>query len=235
MKYVICSDIHGNKDRLRSIIKHSKVGSPGTQLVSLGDTCDIGPYTEECMDILEHYNAIELIGNHGLAHVMGHQIQPYDKTLDHGPFVNRIRQKVLSGKMNFVMKLDGFVLSHAGISQVLYQEQLDIFTVFSPETLNKFMVELFTSGEKYHKLFYDEDYSPLWYRPGSKISGEPNDLAPFPQIFGHTPRSYYSHEWINIGETNHKHYMTDGWNEDGSMLYAVLQNSKVKVVKFWPD
>lgn len=234
MKYIICSDIHGNKDRLSAIIRHSKVGSPGSRLVHLGDICDIGPYTEECMDILEHYNAIELIGNHGLAHVMGHQITPYDKTLDVGPFIERIRRKVIDDKMHFVLELDGFVLSHAGVPDLLYKEQLDIFTTFSVTALNKFMKELFISGEKYHKLFYDEDYSPLWYRPGSKISGEPNDLAPFPQIFGHTPRSYYDPKYIKLGEDKNCVYMTDGYNKDGTYLYVVLEDGEASTVVFEP-
>jgi hypothetical protein len=96
------------------------------------------------------------------------------------------------------------------------------------------MQQLFVSGERFHKLFFDEDFSPLWYRPESVYEGKPNSLAPIPQLFGHTPRSYYSEEWLKEVEKEHHWYMTDGWNEDGSLLYAVLENGKVKITKFDP-
>ncbi len=229
MRYIVLADLHGNLDRLTAILEHSKFNQDNDTLVHIGDICDINPYTHECMDILEKYDAIELVGNHEMAHLLGHSITPYDKFLDTGDFNTRMNRKIVDRKASFVLELEGYVLSHAGISRDLY----DTYDNFSAEDLNEHMYNLYIfSNSPYHALFTNEEFSPLWYRyPYDLKEHKHTGLAPIPQIFGHTPRSYYEKETLEFMDSN-RWYVIDGYTYKGGGVYGILESGEVEIKRF---
>lgn len=62
MKILVVSDIHGNLAAIEEVLAREK---DWDQCVSLGDVVDYGPWSNECVDLLESLpNCIKLIGNH---------------------------------------------------------------------------------------------------------------------------------------------------------------------------
>lgn len=61
MQVLLVSDIHGN---LPAIEKVLKMESNADLIISLGDVVNYGPWSNECVDLLEDAGAINLIGNH---------------------------------------------------------------------------------------------------------------------------------------------------------------------------
>lgn len=61
MQVLLVSDIHGN---LPAIEKVLKMESNADLIISLGDVVNYGPWSNECVDLLENVRAVNLIGNH---------------------------------------------------------------------------------------------------------------------------------------------------------------------------
>jgi predicted phosphodiesterase len=61
MRLLIFSDIHGNLPAFERMIK----SEPGVDMyISLGDVVNYGPWSNECVDLLESLKAIKIRGNH---------------------------------------------------------------------------------------------------------------------------------------------------------------------------
>ena len=61
MKVLIFSDVHGNLPAFEKMLKTE----PDIDLyISLGDVVNYGPWSNECVDLLESLNATKLKGNH---------------------------------------------------------------------------------------------------------------------------------------------------------------------------
>ncbi len=61
MKTLIISDVHGNLPALEKVLA---IEAGFDQLVSLGDVVNYGPWSNECVDLLESHHAVNLMGNH---------------------------------------------------------------------------------------------------------------------------------------------------------------------------
>lgn len=70
MKIVVFSDVHGNIEPLQKMIDLEK----DTDLfISLGDIVNYGPYSNECVELIEALpNVIKIRGNHEEAFLSGH-------------------------------------------------------------------------------------------------------------------------------------------------------------------
>lgn len=62
MKYLIFSDVHGNLPALEAVLAYSKYTD---YLICLGDVVNYGPWSNECVEILDQIDNITVIrGNH---------------------------------------------------------------------------------------------------------------------------------------------------------------------------
>jgi putative phosphoesterase len=69
MRILIISDIHGNLPALEYVLKHEK---DADMVISLGDVVNYGPWSNECVDILDALdNKILISGNHEEAFLSG--------------------------------------------------------------------------------------------------------------------------------------------------------------------
>ena len=65
MKRFCIGDIHGRLDALNSVLKQAKFDFKKDKLIVLGDVCDGGEQTKECIDILlKVKHCIFILGNH---------------------------------------------------------------------------------------------------------------------------------------------------------------------------
>jgi len=69
MRVLVLSDIHGNLPSLEYIIKNEKSVD---LIISLGDVVNYGPWSNECVDVLETLdNKVLIMGNHEEAFISG--------------------------------------------------------------------------------------------------------------------------------------------------------------------
>ncbi len=77
MKVLILSDVHGNLPSLEDVLKYEKSVD---LIISLGDVVNYGPWSNECVDLLDTLNDKVLIsGNHEVAFLSG--IYPGDNII----------------------------------------------------------------------------------------------------------------------------------------------------------
>ncbi len=69
MKYLIMGDIHGNLIALEEVLNNN-IGKVD-RIISHGDVVNYGPWSNECVELLEEVNAICLKGNHEHAFING--------------------------------------------------------------------------------------------------------------------------------------------------------------------
>lgn len=224
MRYIVCSDMHGNLSRLEAILEHSKFSKMDV-LIHAGDCCDIGPKTHEVMGVFEKHNSIVLVGNHEIAHLFQHQITPYDKILDYGDFNCIWNNWILEKKVRFIIEIEGVIISHAGISKSLYSSVYPYGENWV-NLLNDDMRYSYMKGQRYGHLFYDDVLSPLWFRPYDY-----DDPAKVVQMFGHTP-----YQSLNgFAKTNKMLFPIDGYDPSGTVAYGVIEDGKAEVIKFAPE
>jgi len=72
MKIAVFSDIHGNYQALKAILK--KIGNDYDEIISLGDVIGLGPDSYECARTLLNSNVRLILGNHDLYHTRGPEI-----------------------------------------------------------------------------------------------------------------------------------------------------------------
>lgn len=63
MKICVFGDVHGNFKQLKKLTETADFLSADLR-ICLGDVVGLGPYSKECMDLLENFSYIYLIGNH---------------------------------------------------------------------------------------------------------------------------------------------------------------------------
>ncbi|MEH7890014.1 metallophosphoesterase family protein [Elizabethkingia meningoseptica] len=72
MRVVILSDVHGNLPSLEGVLKHEKSAD---LIISLGDVVNYGPWSNECVDLLDTLeNKVLIKGNHEEAFISGNYI-----------------------------------------------------------------------------------------------------------------------------------------------------------------
>lgn len=69
MKTIVFSDVHGNLPALEAMLRHA---GPADRYVSLGDVVNYGPWSDECVQLLEALpNCDKIVGNHDEAFLKG--------------------------------------------------------------------------------------------------------------------------------------------------------------------
>lgn len=205
MKTYVITDLHGNYRLLDNFLKFSGYDREKDRLVCAGDFSDIGEHSVQVLATLEHERAIILVGNHEFAHCYKYPITPYNSELDKFA-ADYWMTRILNKDWGIAYEVDDVLITHAGVSEALWT-----LKYFEKGTLREIMDYLNASfwnstsyNGKYLELLgdrwlnYDDQYSPLWYRPfdtefrdGDVFINAP---APIKQIVGHTPVEYYPTE-----------------------------------------
>jgi len=69
MRIIVLSDVHGNLPSLENVLKHEKSAD---LIISLGDVVNYGPWSNECVDLLDTLeNKVLITGNHEEAFLSG--------------------------------------------------------------------------------------------------------------------------------------------------------------------
>lgn len=69
MRVLVLSDVHGNLPALEYVLNHEKSAD---LVISLGDVVNYGPWSNECVDLLETVdNKVLVLGNHEEAFISG--------------------------------------------------------------------------------------------------------------------------------------------------------------------
>lgn len=254
MTTFVIADIHGNLQLLENFFIHSKYDKNKDTLIHAGDMCDIGNETLEVMHRLEKENAIILIGNHEFAHCYGQFITPYDYSLDKTPIVDYWRDKILSKEWGVAHAISDVIITHAGISQALYNhlyldksttvdaiaDKLN-FVLWSFSGRSRGILELLTNKW----LGYDDMLSPLWFRPYDLSYIQDNEvIIGYPaqtlkQVAGHTPLEYYRDNLPKIEELLKKDNFTmidpysRRFKDSGYTVYAIIHdNNTVERIQY---
>lgn len=246
MTTFVIADIHGNLQLLENFFSHSKYDKNKDVLIHAGDMCDIGKETLEVMERLEKENAIILIGNHEFAHCYGEAIHPYDYSLDKTPIVEYWRDKILSKEWGIACVVGDVIVTHAGISQSLYDHlrvEKNTPLVELSTTLNNVLwgfsgrsrggvLELLTNKW----LGNDDILSPLWFRPYDISWIQDNKViiaSPavyLKQVAGHTPLEYYRENLPDIEKLLDKYHFTmidpysRKFKDNGYTVYAIIHD-----------
>lgn len=72
MKIAVFSDIHGNYQALKAILK--KIGNEYYDIIFLGDAIGLGPDSYDCVKLLQEKNVKFVLGNHDLYYTRGSEI-----------------------------------------------------------------------------------------------------------------------------------------------------------------
>lgn len=206
-RYIIMSDLHGNKKNYINALNHANFDRGRDHLVINGDWVDIGKDSIELWEMIKKDAKTILIGNHELAHIIQQDIFPYDRSLDFTPMFKEIGEMVINGEIRLVRKIGDTLVSHAGITNALHNstqypyiygtKDLDVIELALNNNLrtglkNNGRFELKSEG----KWLAQSPISPLWVRlegRGTNLSYTPLDIK---QIIGHTPDDYYYEETI---------------------------------------
>ncbi len=211
-KVFIIGDVHGEYHGFASVLISSKLMNPELKwtgkkniLVQIGDIIDRGFYpmqVDKLLDILQEEakkaggKVVRLIGNHELEILKKNYTitsLPYFQVED---FRNKLIRQIKEGSVQAAYTVRGFVITHAGICNKLYEVFKEELPAITPAKLVKHINALFKkavlSGDYSHPIF-----NISFIRGGPAIYGgifwedlrfliSNYDQVPFKQILGHT-------------------------------------------------
>ena len=260
MRYIVVSDLHGQIRLLENVLKHSNFDKENDKLISLGDVCDIGNQTMQIHELLFEYGAIQLVGNHEIAHMTSMQIYPYDYSLD-PDYKKFIGLAIACNQMQLAYCVDNIVMTHAGLSKRLVQK--GVTERGSEDSTLKYMYESGTitaelicqklNERLYNTVFIDEElmlmnftndslftdwFYPLWFRPyNSPDGGQASDVGFYSgvrQIIGHTPVGSFTQKQQRLISESGVYlidpYARENFNNPGYCKYAIIENGNITVV-----
>lgn len=198
MRVIVLGDCHGRKELLTNVFKHSNYNVDEDRLIFCGDALDIGPNGRECLDILAENKAIFLLGNHELAIILHHPINPQGE--DSWLLLGRLLRMRAQGKLKIAAVHDNVLITHAGLSSVYYIKYKDWPLLDIAEDLNTQSNNSIKDAQILEQYWNND--SPAWYRPGS-IEPYPNII----QVVGHSPISYVQKYYPKFNLENF--YMVD--------------------------
>lgn len=213
MKTYVVADIHGNYRLLDNFLKFSKYDKEKDRLICAGDFCDVGEHSIQVLATLEHERAIILVGNHEFAHCYKYSITPYNPELD-SYAADYWMTRILNKDWGIAYEVENVLITHAGVSEALWKykffdtETYKVLAEVSPRKIMDYLNTTFWDSTSYNGKYlellgnwwlnYDDQYSPLWYRPfDSNFYNDDvhiNAPAPIKQVVGHTPAEYYPRE-----------------------------------------
>lgn len=210
-KHICIGDTHG-RDDWKTIVNNHK--NDDVTFVFVGDYFDsfdiqLSEQVENFKEILGFKksnldNVILLLGNHDY-HYLPSVTEKYS---GFNPVLkvvisDLLNDAVLDGLINVCYKLDNFLFSHAGVSEVWCNKLGIEINTDIDITLNNLLKEnysflKFSLGPRQNWYGDEVEQCPLWIRP---ISLERSAIKLFKHIVGHT-------ETDNRGSETHKHYFT---------------------------
>lgn len=211
---IVLGDIHGQMRLLNNALSHANYNSEKDSLVIAGDWVDIGKESRQMWEELKKMDAILLIGNHELSHLVGQYIQPYDSSLDYTNMFKEMAQMIINKEIGLAHAVGDVLITHAGVSEMLSKSTRVPILYNVPHTaedisrvLNEYwysVCSMATDGS--NRLFllegsewlYNSQLSPLWYRANRHTL--PLDIK---QVVGHTPvESHCDFTLMNANKRN---------------------------------
>lgn len=253
------SDVHGHPEFIDRFVEHARPEADDT-IVYLGDYCDRGPRSFECLKKLDELGVVKLLGNHELAHLFMQDIGPsYLNELDEeGLFQNILANDILDKNYRIAYEVDGILLTHGGLSNLLVKDPVggmwdmgQLHTMhanglLSAKTAAKFLNERLDQAFRMNRetgdisvvpdrMFFDY-FSPLWFFPFNnpddrKICGYYDG---FPQVIGHTWKSFNTKANLaRIAEAGVTLVDTEAEKHKHTRFirYAVIENGVVTLVE----
>lgn len=155
MKIAVFSDIHGNYQALKAVLK--KISNKYDEIVFLGDAIDVGPDSLECIKLLQKSNVKFVLGNHDLYYTRGPKIDDdlVGIQLDHHNWTEKqlkgikLQDRENNVDLRYDIKLFGkkFTFIHYFLTNEKYPfEHLDIL-----------------DDDRYIKIFDKEDADYVFY------------------------------------------------------------------------
>ncbi len=211
-RVVIIGDVHGEYHGFAATLIHAKLMDPELKwigkkniLVQIGDIIDRGSYSVQVDKLLDVLQAeakkaggkiIRLIGNHELELLKKNYYitsLPYFQVEE---FRNKLINQIKEGSLQAAYYSNGFVITHAGICNSLY----DVFTSevndITPAKLVKHINYIFKKSVL-EQNFSHPIFNISFFRGGDSLYGgifwedlrslmQNYDRVPFKQILGHT-------------------------------------------------
>ena len=245
MRTIILSDIHGYPHLINNVLEHSEYDKDKDRLIFIGDWSDRGPESAACFKILKDNDAIILFGNHEAAHIFQMGIQPYDDTLDENVEITlELFDGLLNNNMFSAYEVDGFLLTHAGLSRYYLEEVLykkydmmvtakDIANAINREQQG--ILEVIDDNiviKKKPEIFLNY-LGPYWFRP-FELDPNTSGLASVKQVFGHSYATYYT-KTQKKQLVDNNHYNIDPCcsmfrTQTDHGVYVVIEDGNIKYI-----
>lgn len=122
MRIAIFSDIHGNKEALKSILEDIKTQNID-EIICLGDTIGIGPKPKECIDLIINNNVKMVLGNHELYYLKGTEIddEMKENQINHQKWV---KEKITNEQKEYLNKCNLTIEKEINGKKILFEHFL---------------------------------------------------------------------------------------------------------------
>lgn len=150
----IISDIHGNLPALELLLKKTKFVE---RYISLGDVVNYGPWSNECVELLETLKIIKIKGNHD-EYFINKNINSENKLLNDF-FIHSFKNfnnfdKIIQYKDNYFE--DGVFYTHTLENRYIYQD---------------------TNIDYEHNLFIGHTHRQFFYKKNNKFIANPGSVG----------------------------------------------------------
>ncbi len=122
MRIAVFSDIHGNLEALKEILKDIAKENID-EIICLGDVIGLGPESKECLDLIINNNIKLILGNHELCYLFGTEID-YNITLEDKKHYDYIASTLTEVEKKFLEKCPLFIECKYGINKVKFMHFL---------------------------------------------------------------------------------------------------------------
>lgn len=236
---IVISDSHGHLGPFEAALAHARFDAGADRLITAGDLLDVGE--DDVIGRAKALGAEMLVGNHEVAAALGLRIHPQNESsLARG---EDITQRILDGSLRLAAESDGWLITHAGVSETLS----DVIArngrepAAIAEALNTAFRREFEAAIGSRPIGWDDlqryrllggQSGPLWFRPLS------SDLLPsgLRQMIGHTPPDLVAEEGLRVLR-NAQWLLVDAGGHDpsvaaaGRFRYGVVQDGEACVVE----
>lgn len=143
MRYLVITDIHGNLQALQSVL----ASAPAFDAIwCLGDLVGYGPNPNECIERLQEFPLVSVLGNHDWG-VLG-RADPYIFNSDARHALLWTRGELFPENRRFMLELstgievEGYVLVHGSLREPIWEYLLDVDAARKNFSFDNFRVAL---------------------------------------------------------------------------------------------
>ncbi len=176
MRIAIFSDIHGNLEALKEILRDIEKENID-EIICLGDVIGLGPESKECLDLIINNNIKLILGNHELCYLFGPEID-YGVTLDDKKNYEYIASTLTEVEKKFLEKCPLFIEFKYGNNKVKFMHFLikDKNLKYPYHSLNLLTTLKDCLGDVVKKtnadyIFVGHEHTGFDYDFGSKLYG----------------------------------------------------------------